>query len=80
MVFAGGIGENAPSVRRRICDGLDHLGLTLDVERNDSMVDGQEGEISTEGARLRAYVIPTNEELLIARDAYRVIADLPRRW
>ena len=80
VVFAGGIGENAPSVRRRICDGLDHLGLTLDAERNDPMVDGQEGEISAEGARLRAYVIPTNEELLIARDAYRVIADLPRRW
>ena len=80
IAFAGGIGENAPSIRRRICDGLDALGIAVDPSRNEQMVDGQQGEISAEGARVKAFVIPTNEELLIARDTFRVVADVPRPW
>ncbi|MGD2136105.1 MAG: acetate kinase [Gemmatimonadales bacterium] len=80
VVFAGGIGQNAPRVRERVCQGLDALGLVLDGERNSVMVDGAEGEITAVDATLKAYVIPTNEELLIARDTYRVLEDLPRRW
>jgi acetate kinase len=80
VVFAGGIGENAASIRARICTGLDRLGLALDTERNSVMVDGNAGEISADGSTLRAFVIPTNEELLIARDSFRVLADVPRRW
>ncbi len=79
VVFSGGIGENAPAVRERICVGLDALGLRLDAERNAGAV-GAEAEISTADATLKAYVIPTNEELLIARDTYRVVEDLPRKW
>jgi acetate kinase len=79
-VFTGGIGENSPIVRRRICQGLDSIGLHLDAGRNDTILGGQSGEISTEDSACRAYVIPTNEELLIARDTYRVIHDAPRRW
>lgn len=80
VVFAGGIGENSPAVRRRICQGLEGLGLVIDGERNEAMVDGKEGKITTDDSTLDAHVIPTNEELLIARDAFRVLADIPRQW
>jgi acetate kinase len=80
IVFTGGIGENSPEIRRRICADLDFLGIAIDPARNEAMVNGQEGEIGAEGARLRLYVIPTNEELLIARDTLRCILDAPRRW
>jgi acetate kinase len=80
VVFGGGIGENAPAIRARICEGLEFLGLRLDPARNESVTNGARGEISTDDSALRAHVIPTNEELLIARDTYRVIEDVPRRW
>jgi acetate kinase len=80
VVFTGGIGENAPQVRERICAGLEHLGLAIDPDRNSSLDPGAAGEISADGATLRGWVIPTDEELLIARDTYRVVEDIPRRW
>jgi acetate kinase len=80
VVFTGGIGENAPRVRAEICSGLDHLGLKLDDERNAGLEPGSAAEISAEEATLKAWVIPTDEELLIARDTYRVVEDIPRRW
>jgi acetate kinase len=79
-VFSGGIGENSWAIRERVCAGLEALGLRLDEGRNREMVSGREGEISVEGSPLKAYVIPTNEELLIARDTFRVLADIPRRF
>jgi acetate kinase len=80
VVFTGGIGENAPEVRRRICAGLGWAGLELDEDRNREMVAGKTGSIGRAGSRLAAWVIPTNEELLIARDTVRVVRDAPRRW
>ncbi len=80
VIFTGGIGENSPPIRQRICNGLQHLGLTLLSERNEAVRPGEIGEISTEESTLKAFVIPTNEELLIARDTLRVIKDAPRRW
>jgi acetate kinase len=80
VVFTGGIGENSPEIRRRIGQGLEWLGLEIDAERNAAMVEGKTGEIGRPGARLAAWVIPTNEELLIARDAVRVVENAPRRW
>ena len=80
VVFTGGIGENSPVVRQRICTGLESLGLTIDSSRNSEAVGGKTAKISTDGSTLAAYVIPTNEELLIARDTVRVIKDAPRRW
>ncbi|MEE9219278.1 MAG: acetate kinase [Acidobacteriota bacterium] len=73
IVFTGGIGENAPDIRRRICIGLRSIGLQFDAVRNESLQRGECGEISKEGSPLRAFVIPTNEELLIARETYRVV-------
>jgi len=80
IIFTGGIGENSAPVRQRICNGLEHLGLTLNTERNESVKAGNIGEISLDESTLKAFVIPTNEELLIARDTVRVIVDAPRRW
>jgi acetate kinase len=67
VVFGGGIGENSPSIRERICAGLEWLGLGLDPSLNRSRV-GTEGRISIDEARIHVYVIPVNEGIIIARD------------
>jgi len=76
VVFTGGIGENSPDVRARICEGLEWFGLKLDPERNARAL-GKELRISTDDSRLHAFVIPTDEELLIARDTVRCILGEP---
>jgi acetate kinase len=76
VVFTGGIGENSPDVRGRICQGLEWAGLRLDDKKNQQMV-GLEGQISSDDSTLHAYVIPTDEELLIARDTVRCIQGEP---
>ncbi|MCS7079411.1 MAG: acetate kinase [Chloracidobacterium sp.] len=80
VVFTGGIGENSAEVRARICDGLDWFGLVLDPARNHECVNRREGLISQDGARLAVYVIPTDEELLIARDTARCVAGAPNPY
>jgi acetate kinase len=72
VVFAGGIGENSPPIRERICAGLDWLGISLDAAKNASPPGG-EGRIDKEGSRVQLWVIPTDEELLIARDTWCVV-------
>ena len=76
IVFTGGIGENSPDIRARICSGLEWAGLRLDDNRNRRMV-RLEGQISSEDSSLHALVIPTDEELLIARDTVRCILAEP---
>ncbi len=76
VVFTGGIGENSPDVRARICAGMEWAGLHLDPTKNRETV-GREGVISTDDSKLLAYAIPTDEELLIARDTVRVVAGVP---
>lgn len=73
IVFAGGIGENASAVRERICNGLQWMGVELDPDRNTDTVNGKEGRIDKSGSRVEVWVIPTDEELLIARDTVRVV-------
>lgn len=68
IVFAGGIGENASDVRKAVIDGLGALGVKLDDEANNMR--GKEAKISSEDSALDVYVIPTDEEVMIARDAY----------
>jgi acetate kinase len=80
VVFTGGIGENSSEVRTQICDGLEWMGLELDEERNRTHTGGQEGLISKDGSRLAAYVIPTDEELLIARDTARCVLGTPQLY
>ena len=76
VVFTGGIGENSPEIRGRICAGMEWAGLTLDAGANSGTL-AREGRITTEGSKLHAWVIPTNEELLIARDTVRCIEGEP---
>ncbi|MFZ0285650.1 MAG: acetate kinase [Terriglobales bacterium] len=76
VVFTGGIGENSPDVRARICAGMEWAGLRLDLAKNQETT-GREGMISSEDSRLLAYAIPTDEELLIARDTVRVVLGEP---
>ncbi len=76
VVFTGGIGENSPAIRAQICEGMAWAGLKLDPARNQETV-AREGKICTEDSTLLAYAIPTDEELLIARDTVRVILGEP---
>jgi acetate kinase len=76
LVFTGGIGENAPPVRARAVVGLDAMGIAIDAARNEG-VRGCEADVSPEDAACRVLVVPTNEELLIARDTYRIVRGLP---
>lgn len=79
LIFTGGIGENAPPIREMACQGLAELGFLVDPARNHSTV-GKEGEISADSSRSRVMVIPTNEELLIARDTFRCVRGLPHPY
>jgi acetate kinase len=76
LIFTGGIGENAPEIRARICDGLQWAGIALDGERN-AQAAGREAQINAEDSRMQIWVIPTDEELLIARDTVRCIQGEP---
>ena len=71
IVFTAGVGENGPETRESILTGLEFLGVEVDTEQNK--VRGKVREISKEGCKVKAFVIPTNEELVIARDTVELI-------
>lgn len=73
IIFGGGIGENSPKIRSLICQDLSWFGVEIDEELNNSKVGGNGGLISKNNSKLNVWVIPTNEELLIARDTLRLI-------
>ncbi|MGL5792829.1 MAG: acetate kinase, partial [Waterburya sp.] len=72
IVFSGGIGENTTLVRKLVCQELKWCGLTLDLERNEKVIDC-EGRISTDDSTLHAYVIPTQEAIAIARSTIQCL-------
>lgn len=72
IVFTGGIGENERRSRKYICSMIEFLGFKLDLEKNDTS--GQEIKISTDDSKVEVWVIPTNEELLIARDTLAIVS------
>jgi acetate kinase len=76
IIFTGGIGEHSPDIRARICAGMEWASLRLDSVKNQGTI-GREELISTADSKLLAYAIPTDEELLIARDTVRVILGEP---
>ncbi len=80
LIFTGGIGENSPEIRARVCEGLAWMGVELDPARNAETVARREGLVSREGSRLGVYVIPTDEELLIARDTVRSVRGVRQRY
>lgn len=71
IVFTGGIGENTGSMRKLICEDLDFLGLVIDDERNK--IRAQEQMITTNDSRVKVMIVPTNEELMIARDTLELV-------
>lgn len=71
VVFTAGIGENSAMIREAVCEGLEHLGIELDKELND--IRGKEAIVSKEGSKVSVLVIPTNEELMIARDTLNIV-------
>ncbi|MDQ2950328.1 MAG: acetate/propionate family kinase, partial [Acidobacteriota bacterium] len=75
LVFAGGIGENAPVVRARICEGLEFLGIGLNIKRNATNA----SVISTDASRVAVRVIPTDEELMIVKTVNQLLATEPKR-
>ena len=72
IVFTGGIGENASRVRESVCSKFQFMGLELDSERNN-VERGQEAVISKDGSKIKALVVPTNEEYVIATETMKVI-------
>jgi len=73
IAFTGGIGENAVIVRDMVCRELDIFDIHVDPKRNEEMIRGKEGPISTDKSRFPVYVIPTNEEMVVARDTVRAV-------
>lgn len=73
IVFTGGIGENTLDLRADVCKNLSYLGVELDEAANEIMRRGKEGEISTANSKVKVYVLPTNEELVIARDTKAIV-------
>ena len=78
LVFTAGIGENAPLVREKTCENLEFLGIKIDKKRNRESIK-TEAMISPPKAGVRVLVIPTNEELVIARDTERIIQEVEIR-
>ncbi len=66
LVFTAGLGENSAPARKQICEGLEFLGVEINDEKNN--IRGKEAEISNEDSKVKVFVIPTNEEVMIARD------------
>ena len=71
LVFTAGVGENSASMRARICEGLEFLGVKLDPEKNNTR--GKEAVISADDSKVTVWVIPTNEELMIAQDTAELV-------
>jgi acetate kinase len=71
IVFTAGIGENAKTTRANVCNRLSALGVKVDDERNDCR--GVERLISADDSKIKVFVIPTNEEVMIARDTLALL-------
>lgn len=76
IVFAGGLGENTVDLRSNVCNNLKYLGVEIDENQNELLRRGREGELSTPDSKVRVFVIPTEEELVIARDTKAIVEKL----
>ena len=73
LVFTGGIGENSAVIRGKAVENMERFGLHLDGKANEAVVQGKAGEISAVDSEVKILVIPTNEELLIARQSLALV-------
>ena len=71
ICFTAGIGENANIIREKVCSGLEFMGVKIDKEKNEKRIDGNR-EINKEDSQTKIFIIPTNEELVIAKDTYEL--------
>ena len=71
IIFTGGVGENQINIRKWICEKLQFMGVKIDTEKNNMR--GEEKQISAQDSKVKIYVIPTNEELMIAKETARLI-------
>ncbi|HBR02487.1 MAG TPA: acetate kinase [Ruminiclostridium sp.] len=71
IIFTAGIGENTPKIRKMICEGLEFMGVSIDDAKNQTR--GKEAEISSDGSKVKVLVIPTNEELAIAKETKKLV-------
>ncbi len=71
IIFTGGVGENQINIRKWICEKLEFMGVKLDIDENNMR--GEEKRISTQDSKIEVYVIPTNEELMIAKETERLV-------
>ncbi len=76
LVFTGGVGENALLVRTQTCEGLEFLGVEIDPKRNKEG-SRKEALITTDSSRAKVFVIPTDEELVIAEETVRLVKPAP---
>lgn len=73
VVFTGGIGENSSLLRAAVCEDMEYLGIHIDLAKNDAMIRGKEGNISAPDAKVPVFVLPTNEEYMIAVDTQSLV-------
>ena len=71
ITFTAGIGENSADTRKQICEYLEFMGVKIDDSKNNTR--GEEIEISTPDSKIKVFVVPTNEELMIAKDTYNLV-------
>jgi acetate kinase len=72
IVFTGGIGENAVLIRSMCCTNMEYLGIDFDEKKNEKTI-GITGELTTQDSKVKVLCVPTNEELVIARDTARIV-------
>ena len=72
IIFTGGVGENDYETREGVLSGLGYLGVKFDPQKNDG-VKGEEKVITADDSRVKAMIVPTNEELVIARDTQKLV-------
>lgn len=75
IVFTGGVGQNSPFVRERVCTGMEKLGIVMDLEKNGKLPRSTGGIVSADNSAVRVLALPTNEELLIARDTVMCVTE-----
>jgi len=76
IVFTAGIGEHAPYIREHALAGLEYLGVKLDIQRNNFGHSSEPVKISSDDSKVAVYMIPTNEELVIAKDTEEIVSKL----
>jgi acetate kinase len=77
LIFTGGIGENSITMRQMIMENLEQMGIIFDSEKNKNFKRGVECLVSADNSPIAVYIIPTNEELVIARDTFCIIDGIP---